>query len=209
MPESPPAAEAFTLEKLMARVRKESGVNPIEVPIGEQCVWYGPPGNTDPLQLIQIRVQETFRLFKQHAVVAIFHDDEEIRVYTMLNGQPDPKQPMLAAPRCTHLSKYGPTYFMNILPIDAFVTAMAADWSLVAYDMTPVERARIEIGTFVRENAEKPVQDRMSLEDLADAIESGEYEDDEEEDEEEDDDDKPDAPPAPPAAPGAPNPGVS
>jgi hypothetical protein len=192
------AEETITLPKLLTRVRDESGVNPMDVPIGEQCVWYGPPGGTDPLQLIQVRVQEPFRLFKSHTVLSIFHDDEEIRVYTMLSGKPDPTQPMLAAPRCTHLSKRGPVYFMEVMPIDAFVTAMASDWSLVAYDMTPVERARIEIGTYIRENAGKTIAD------LADDIESGEYEEQEDDD---DEDDK--TPPGPPSPPGAPNPGVS
>jgi hypothetical protein len=196
-----PENETISLKDILVRIKEESGVDPNDVPNGEQCVWYGPPGGNDPLQLIQVRVAHEFKLFKQHKVIAIFHDEDEFRVYTLLDGQPDPKAPLLAAPRCTHLSTHGPVYFMEILPLDAFVTAVATDWSLLAYDMTPVERARVQIGTYVRENEDAIKAGTMSFEDLADDIESGEYEDEEEEDDK--------TPAAAPPVPGAPNPGVS
>lgn len=192
--EKPP--EMVTFKQVAERIREESGVDPLTLPTAVEVVWFPPPtaGGITPIP-VQIRIGEAYPQYKSHNVLAIFDDEEEIRVYTFPGTSADPKNPMAAAPRGYHLSKKAPTYVVKIYPIDALVTAIASDQSLVAYDMTPVERARIEIGAYIRENADKTIAD------LADDIESGEYEDDEDDD---DDDDK-----EPPKAPAAPNPGVS
>jgi hypothetical protein len=200
--------KTLTSEEVIRRIFKESGADPETLPVGYQVVWYGPPAAdgrpSDPSNALVVRLGEDDVLFPAHKVRGIFHDEEEFRVYTLPGSTP--KTPAEAMPRCVHLSKKGPVYFVEMMNAEAFITAMAADWSLLAYDMRPIDRERILIAEYLREKTADSVleADRLTPEQLAESIESGEYADEDEEEEEE----EPDEPETPPSPTGAPTPGV-
>lgn len=205
----PSGPETTTGADIMKQIFKEAGVDPAsDLPLGDLLVWYGHP--TDPSNPLEFRVGQASPLLASHTVVGLFHDEDEYRVYTLdLSGKP-PKSPKDGAPRCFHFSKKSPTYFAVLLPsVKTFVTAMALDWSVVAYDMQPVDRVRIEIAEYIRESKDEQGLPTMTLEDLAKSIESGEYEEEEEEEEDDDDKDDPEPEPGTPTpTPGASSPGV-
>jgi len=195
-------ADEITFEEITARIVKESGnVDIGGLPFGDHVMWYGMQDVSeqgDGTSVVTTRGTTVFRVAQPLPMAAtltvfqIYADEDEIRVYAAPNKEAA-KAGKQEALRCFHLSKKAPVYFVENMPLDAFITAIASELSVLAYDMTPVDREREQIAEFIREEAKTG---RSSPYEMADRIESGEYAEDDEEEE--------DAPaPAPPAGPSA------
>jgi len=171
-------------KKIAAQIQKESGVSDMtKLPIGDHVVWYPWPGyaleNGQAPEGCMFKLLQPVPFKTVFSVFALFADEDEYRVYTVPNAtashDPQKQEQVL---RCYHLSKAGPHYHVDNLTLDAFITMVASEWSVMAYGLTTVESERASIAGFLRAE----LSSGTSLSDLADLIESGEYDlDDEDE----------------------------
>lgn len=187
MTQPAPTAQQITLKDMIERAMKESGADMDSLPVADYLVWQKAPNG----EILTVTVGKELPMAPGFIVIAIFPDDSEYRAYAV-SGKAD------QVPRVVHFARAGVTFLVEKLQtLDAFVTTLAAEFGMIGYGMKPIEKERAAIADFVRGK----VDSGEALSDVADQIESGDYEDEEEDDEPETQTQTEPAPP--PAAPTA------
>ena len=170
------------------RDRIEEGVNAdlTDLPKGTTFAWFPNPVSGEPTMF---KVLENVPFDAFSTVIAIFDQGDSITVYTLPRAVPDPKptnwkvQPQI---RYT-LTKNAPTYFAEVMSIDAMADLIVDEWNLVAESLSSAEAEREAIADWLSEQPMGPTPI------LAEKIREGVHADGD--DEEEDDDDVPESKP--------------
>lgn len=190
-PASPPSP--VTLEDVVKKIESEVGFDiTATCPMQDLAVWFpqtpgGPP--------TEFRAGDPMPFSGKYLVFQMFEDESEIRVYCIPSKDADPSKMKETLPRLFRLSKRAPTFTAaTIFSSDTLVRLIATDWTMVAGDLTPLEREREKVADFVESQKEVTGADVLTWDEMADLIRSGEYDVEDEEDEE---DTKPPPPPAP------------
>lgn len=161
-----PNPTPVTVKDMVERALKESGADADSLPVADHLVWQKAPGG----EVLRLDVGKEVPMAPGFVVIAIFPDDNEYRAYAVSTKD---------QPRVMHFARAGVTYLVEKLQtLDAFVTTLASEYGMLGYGMKPIEKERIAIAEFVRGK----VDSGESLADIADQIESGDYEDEEEDD---------------------------
>lgn len=166
------------IEELTERIETMAGVTVADLPVIAFYSWFfGPDGS-----LTVFKLGDPCMFNPNLTVLAMFESDENVRIYGVAMGAPDPKSP----PTCYTLDKRGSTYSGASMNIERFIQEVASEWAIVDSDSTTAEKERERVVAFLRD-----APPGMFANAAADAIEAGEHEDN-------DDDDAPDSTPAPP-----------
>jgi hypothetical protein len=158
--------ETITLKDLATRIAEASGVPLDSVPVGYVFAWFGPGG------VMVFKAGEAFPLREGTMTFALFQGEQDVRVYVVATQTGD-----VPFRRYT-FHKAHPAYFVDLMTLEAFVDAVADEWTVV-YEGSRlgVEETIGAIADFVRALEPAP---GASLDPgaLADAIESRAWEDD-------------------------------
>lgn len=190
MTQPAPDKPVTTLKDLIDAIEERCEVDFTVQPVGDHCVWFPQPGKTEPLVFA---VGEPLPLKPTLDILFVFQDETEIRVYAVPGKAASGPEKL----RCYTLSKSAPTYFVDLLPADAFVSIVADEWLLKSEGSTTLERERARVLDYLdawMTDAEAMAKSPAAvIGEIRAGIEEGVHAEPDEEEPE------PEAPPAPPA----------
>lgn len=149
--------------------------DPSIYPVSDHALWFpwaydraqsvdGTPAGARPLV---IRPGEPLGLNRDFSVFTFFADDEEIRVYCILNNEKPTIKPLTLC-RCYLLSRSQPTYVCQGMSLDVFKQCIADEWSEVATGLNTGEAMLQSIVDYI-----DSLPEDYSLKKLRDDIEAG------------------------------------
>lgn len=151
------------------------------VPIAAMAAWFGPGGSQmyfQPLGQFQIDPYST--------PIAIFHDDNVIRVYTLPSKVPDPKPAVWTdrRPRRYTFTKTAPTYVVEEMDLQLMADEIIDEWVVLAEATSSAEAELDKVIQWITD--EKPA----TIADIIVGLHEGAHRmtDDDGDEEEEDDD---------------------
>lgn len=118
-------SDSTTIGDLMQKIVKMSGIDDAMLPIGRSYVWFGNSG-----QPAVIRLGEKSPFNQRMGVVAMFHNQDEVRVYAVPIDKPEKNE--IPTPTRYTLSKTAPTFFVEALPQAVFEAEIADELSVLA-----------------------------------------------------------------------------
>jgi hypothetical protein len=122
MPEVKEKAE--TVETVMQRIVKLSGIDDSMIPVGRGFAWFGnydERGQLGPPIVLKLGERSPFN--KRMGIVAMFQNETEVRMYAVPLEKPEKNE--IATPTRHTLSKTAPTFFFEALPHDVFEAEIA------------------------------------------------------------------------------------
>ena len=186
-----------------------------DLPKPAQVAWFGPNAG-----LVYIEINKPNPLDKFSVVVAIFHDDESFRIYTMpaaipaeIKATPDgkftfpngsPADWRVRALSRSILSRLAPTYVTEAFPnLDVMADAIIDEWNMLADGVSSADAELEAVCDFIEAEIEAPTP-FGGLQQLVDDLRAGAHHEEDDEDDDGDSDSPTTTPNQEPASPSAP-----
>jgi uncharacterized protein with PIN domain len=136
------------LKELADQIEKKASVDILTLPIGIHFMMRSPDG-----KMVMVRRGELWPIANDgSAVVALFHGEHDVRVYTIAMGTDDPTKtaPPMPPPTRHTISKHTPAIFAEMMTIETFINEIADEWVAVDEGISSADRERAAIVEFLR-----------------------------------------------------------
>jgi hypothetical protein len=189
---------AMTWAEFGERILEGAGVDIETLKHGQMVVWFPAPNGSPSV----FKQGDPCPMDPMSRVIAIFQNDDVIRVYTLaVPPEPKPDAWKPQPPACYTLSRTAPTYVIETMMLDVMADEIADEWSELADGMSSAARELEAVMAHIG-SLDELIHRAQLLKELQEGLHHGA--DDEEEEIETTDEGVSDTmPPPAPVAPGA------